>query len=593
MAFGDARTGRLPDSRSLAARLAARGEERFASNPRPVGEVVASLSSQQQKLQGLEKKLRRLQHRSPSPRSRSSALRSAAPDFNRANAMLSMDAVNLNGGEQGNLAAFLESVSSRIDALDQKLRNMAEPAPASDPRIEVYRDTDAPWLSRGPLSRSVRRASSADNFGTRRLLARPERMFTDALLADQRALHPAQPAAPSDLLGAEATIQQLAAAATAAAEAARALSRWSPANGNQLSQAPQEFAPPTSERGSRSGSIIETPGGGRANDVRPIIQNGASTNAVMVYPPQLMPSSMSSNAPPLQHVGEHQRWPPSPRQAYSATADGFSQNVHVTPTFASAPSSGGHAPHSQREFLHFSQPSSWDRSSRPSAATSFTSMGPMTSSGPPAPLGARSNRGAPNGMFVFDQAEGQAFRELGEKAPQPKDSIVHVYQEGASPTGAAPMFPMNPAAEVGDASLPFQQAPGQSGFHSAPMTMLAASNGTGRPLSAGPTIRRHGAVYQGAPGPLGLEFRERERENLPQGEQLYRPPSSWSSRPPTWYDGASDASLSARGPNSMLQSVQLGGGMFGASNEGFNAAIWRPADRVDSFPTESFLDKVK
>jgi len=237
-------------------------------------------------------------------------------------------------------------------------------------------------------------------------------------------------------------------------------------------------------------------------------------------------------------------------------------------------------PSIQQELPQFSQPSAWEMS-RPMATMGFSSMGQASSAMPSFPSSgpppyARSSQPTSNGMIFFDQAEGKAFRELGEKAPQPRDEVLP-FQDGTAPAGASPMFHANPIAENNDASLAFQQMPGQ-GFPPAPLTTLPFSNGMSRP---------------GAPGPLGFELRERERDSLPLGEQLHRPPSSWSSRPPTWYDGASDASLSARGANSMLQPVQLGGGLFGGSSDGFHAAIWRPADRVDNFPTDSFLDKVK
>merc|ERR1719401_539435 len=204
------------------------------------------------------------------------------------------------------------------------------------------------------------------------------------------------------------------------------------------------------------------------------------------------------------------------------------------------------------------------------APTGFTSMSPtlgaMTSFASNGPATV-----APSGVYVVDQADAQAFRALGEKAPQPRDEMVTFYQDGQTPTGATPNFPTNSIVESNDAPPTFQQVPGWSGLApastSTPIQTIMVSNGTSRPLSAGLSSRSGLAsgVYQGPPGPLGLE---RERENFPQGETM-RPSPLWSSRPPTWYDGTSEASQSARGPNGLLQSVQLNGGVLNGNHEGF------------------------
>mmetsp|Transcript_61519 Transcript_61519/g.109453 ORF Transcript_61519/g.109453 Transcript_61519/m.109453 type:complete len:776 (-) Transcript_61519:75-2402(-) len=114
-----------------------------------------------------------------------------------------------------------------------------------------------------------------------------------------------------------------------------------------------------------------------------------------------------------------------------------------------------------------------------------------------------------------------------------------------------------------------------------PGPMMGAFSRASRPASAGPSGRagRYGnSVYQGMPGPTGLRDRDRERER--DRERGDMAPSSWSSRPPTWYDGGSEASLSARG-------AAGGGGVADVDGLGFGGP-WRLPDRA-LVPSEDYL----
>lgn len=269
----------------------------------------------------------------------------------------------------------------------------------------------------------------------------------------------------------------------------------------------------------------------------------------------------------------------------------------------------------------------------------------MTASAGPGPGG---------GLPVFDQADAEAFAELGRKAPQPRDVIVPYNPGGvAIPDGVPqPPYPvegMGNGSAIGvsssispglDAEFPTSNgttlllskegssrpaASGSNGHETGAAGMgshmgpnaargwarvprdtphsdwrpsggsTAAPPGAGgpmmgsltrnsRPASAGPSGRagRYGpSVYQGIPGAAGLRDRDRERERERERAELHPAPSSWSSRPPTWYEGGSEASLSARGG--------IAGGAGLGDGEGLGlGGPWRLPDRGPG-PSEDFL----
>lgn len=211
-------------------------------HPRPVSEVVASLTAQQEKLQGLESKLRRLQS-SPSPANVRAVPAAAGPMSMAAPPGGSAGCAGASI-DQGGLAAFLESVASRIDALDRQLRHISSPsAPSAEAPLGVSRDPDPSGAAidlrhaRGNLvpgltgSRAVRRAASADGLRGR-TWARP-RPVEPWLMDHQRPMSwlQAGSTAPNGLQRGELAAaslmapsgiepySQLAAAAAAAAEA--------------------------------------------------------------------------------------------------------------------------------------------------------------------------------------------------------------------------------------------------------------------------------------------------------------------------------------------------------------------------------------
>jgi len=248
----------------------------------------------------------------------------------------------------------------------------------------------------------------------------------------------------------------------------------------------------------------------------------------------------------------------------------------------------------------------------------------------------RRDPGLASGLPIYDQADAAAFAELGRKAPQPRDMVVAHYPGGSPPelaysadgfsgavasnsshlaeaafgsagyAAASPGFgaeysqgamlhePMGAvqahSSSHGWARVPLRDTPNSMGLpmHSwshassagggSLTAPVAAPMGWSRPVSAGPSSR--GGRYSHGPHDGML---------LP-AEPSYRgppPAGPYSARPPTWYEGSSDASLSARGlggshhgHSGLPPGVLLSGGDIGGGR-GFG-----PLDRLDNFAAD-------
>lgn len=557
-------------SSALLARLAAH-QDRVGDKPRPIGEVVASLNAQQQKLQGLERRLRHLQQ-SPSPRRPASCLAPALPPEPSREPAAAMGISAHGRSEEGELAVFLQNVASRIDALDRQLQNIADTDKVGKSALPQPSGWDADarrtLLRSAVPTRSVRRAVSADGLGGRHVWARrgwppqfSERVESDEILAQEEA--ETQLANP---------FSQLAAAAALAAEDALG-SQHRGRSAERLHVHLWASPPPQVDAGapsplrhlqSRFGEFNSASGGLEVPVQNALGNPHASVSAASA-------AAASAAAAAAQAAAAASPWASdghgSIQSAFQNAEEQYWQQGGPTPAFGSSIAS-----ERVSALAHsFSGPAIEPRLYGPQSQS--TGRPPLMHMDHPAhSLQVDPSRGLP----IYDQADAEAFAELGRKAPQPRDALISHYTSGdmasVAESGAGGAAASNglPAAAFngGYSTLRADQA--------ALPQAQSASHNWGR-MPAGPSGRaRQAAVHQAGPDTRSLQTAH--------PEQSHRPASSWSSRPPTYYEGGSEASLSARGHVAgPLGGMVLNGGDVGGA--------FRPLDRPDNFPADVFWAK--
>lgn len=593
----------------LLAKLAARQAQDPLDKPRPVGEVVASLNAQQQRLQGLEQKLRNLQS-SPSRLRPSSFTAPARPppsvdlpsgfrvgahdrEFDQTVRMGSgfrdryvtsnrgLGTFGQRGRERpGDLACFLQSVASRIDDLDKKLRNMDAGADVQE--TGSVRETDPSWpsiRSAAPTA-SMRRAVSADGLGGRHIWAHSDR----PLLPEEQLQHLRLNGDAPD-----SHLAQLAAAAAAAAEDALG----SHPRGRSADRLHVHLWASPPPHGAASGPSM--PSGADAARFSPRRDGGAVDG-------RFHSAQMAHGASPVPHLAGHMTRPTShvPRSDVgSPMHHGFPSQHAPDPSW---PSAGPPAPRSPMHHVDgMSHPGLTSSSSHPGGQPltfSFIQHGGWQGHEPP-PHSEQTSREFVHMMVpgVLSQAERDAFAEQGSKQPQPRDPSVAVQLPpsgrpgsydavtlGGSASSSSFVPPLNTEALATHTHGPsYGQHPTTHIPGSVPSsTAPSVSGATPRPLSAGRSGRQ-GMPHAVPPLAVPREFQSsglppadlnRHGEMVPwPAEYAYRTSSNYSSRPPTGYDGGSDASLSARGLGGSYP-----GAFHGMPHGVFNPGAFRPAE---------------